>query len=273
MKKRKLIVSDIDGTLLNSHKKISEKTKRRIEALIESGHVFAVATGRMHGAGKTITTELDYDGFLISCNGAVVKHLKSGEVIQAIEVDPDIVRKVVSVCQTYEATYFFYEIDTIYASAYKHLAKTYSEKMVSLPESHRFTIEFPMDMLEIVGTKPIYKIAISHDDKVKFRKLIDEIRTLSGIESVKSLDTLFDVMTAGVSKAKGIEALQRHFGIDREDVIAFGDNENDIDMVSYAGIGVAMSNAMEELKVAADFVTKSNDEEGLVYALDHFGID
>lgn len=70
---RKLIVSDIDGTLLKSDKHISENTKQRVLKAIEDGHIFAIATGRMHGAGKIITEELDYDGFLISCNGAVVK--------------------------------------------------------------------------------------------------------------------------------------------------------------------------------------------------------
>lgn len=82
---KKLIVSDIDGTLLRSDKHVSNTTKDKITQLIGEGHLFAIATGRMHGAGKIITQELDYDGFLISCNGAVVKHLKTGEVIQAID--------------------------------------------------------------------------------------------------------------------------------------------------------------------------------------------
>ena len=75
-------------------------------------------------------------------------------------------------------------------------------------------------------------------------------------------------MAKGVTKATGIEAIRAYYDIPLEHVIAFGDNENDMDMISYAGIGVAMGNAMEELKAAADFVTVTNDEDGLVYALD-----
>ncbi|HSN65928.1 MAG TPA: HAD-IIB family hydrolase, partial [Fusibacter sp.] len=119
-----------------------------------------------------------------------------------------------------------------------------------------------------VGTVPIYNIGLYHEDPATFEAIMTQLKAIEGLETCKSLETSFDVMANGVSKATGIEAIRNHFGIPIEDVIAFGDNENDIDMISYAGVGVAMSNATTELKAIANFVTVSNDEDGLVYALD-----
>ena len=265
---RKLIVSDIDGTLLRSDKHVSEKTKSKIFKLIDDGHVFAIATGRMHGAGKIITKEVDYDGYLISCNGAVVKHLKTGEVIQAIELDKDLAAKVVAVCEAYGAYYHLYDIEAIYASANWHLAQKYAEGMPKLPEAFRFQVTFPEDLPAMVGHFPIYKIGIYHEVPEIFISIIEALKRVESLETCMSLDTSFDVMAKGVTKATGIEAIRRHYQIPIEDVIAFGDNENDIDMISYAGVGVAMENATDALKAVANFVTVSNDDDGLVYALE-----
>lgn len=265
---RKLIVSDIDGTLLRSDKHVSEKTKSKIFELIDAGHVFAIATGRMHGAGKIITREVDYDGYLISCNGAVVKHLKTGEVIQAIELDARLAAEVVKVCEAYGAYYHLYDIEAIYASANQHLAQKYADGMAKLPEALHFKVEFPSNLPAMVGKMAIYKIGLYHEVPETFTAIMKALKGIEGLETCMSLDTSFDVMAKGVTKATGIEAIRRHYEIPLEDVIAFGDNENDIDMISYAGVGVAMENATEALKAVANFVTVSNDDDGLVYALE-----
>lgn len=269
-KMRKLIVSDIDGTLLKNDKTISDATYKAIFSYIEKGHIFAIATGRMHGAGKIITKTLDYDGFLISCNGAVVKHLKTGEVIQAIELPKDTVRSVISICKKHDVYFHLYDIDAIYAERNAHLAKTYSDGMQELPEKFRFGVYFKEDLLNLVDEIGIYKVGLYDENPETFMKVMDEINALTGVQTCKSLTTSFDVMAEGVSKATGIEAIRAHYNIPLKDVIALGDNENDMDMISYAGVGVAMENATEALKAVADFVTKSNEEDGLVYALERF---
>lgn len=268
MSNKKLIVSDIDGTLLQSNKHISETTKKKIFDLIDEGHIFAIATGRMHGAGKIITQELDYDGFLISCNGAVVKHLKTGEILQAIELEKPLARMVADVCEKYGAYYHLYDVETIYANRFENLGKKYAEAMAALPPEYQFKVEFSEDLRGLIDSVPIYKIGLFHDVPEQFEAIMAELKKVPGLETCKSLETSFDVMKAGVSKATGIEAIRAHYEIPLEDVIAFGDNENDIDMIAYAGVGVAMSNAMKELKDVANFITLSNDEDGLVYALE-----
>lgn len=267
---KKLLVSDIDGTLLRSDKTLSETTKHRILELIEEGHAFAIATGRMHGAGRLVTRLLDYNGFLISCNGAVVKHLKTGEVIQAVKMDKAIVRQVAEVCRKYDAYFHFYDMNAIYAEKRMHLAEKFFNQMRELPEEFHFEVHFEKDILANLDAIDVYKVGIYSEEPETFQTIIDEVNKLSGIQTCKSLETSFDVMAEGVSKALGIKAIQEYYGLSREQVISFGDNENDTEMIEYAGIGVAMANATEPLKAIADFITKSNDEDGVVYAINKF---
>ncbi len=265
---KKLIISDIDGTLVRDDKTISENTQKAIFKRINEGHEFAIATGRMHGAGRIITRMLDYNGYLISCNGAVVKHLKTGEVIQAIALEPQLVKAVVDICRAHDAYFHLYDIDDIYAEKHMHLAQKYFEGMEKLPEAYRFGVHFVEDVLAV--DIPVYKVGLYSEQAEAFEAVMAEINRLEGVQTCKSLETSFDVMAKGVTKAKGIEAIANHFNIPREHVIAFGDNENDTEMIEYAGIGVAMANATEPLKAVADFITLSNESDGLVYALDRF---
>ncbi|GAU77694.1 Cof-type HAD-IIB family hydrolase [Fusibacter sp. 3D3] len=268
MTHKKLIVSDIDGTLLRSDKTISEKTQNKIFDLIHQGHLFAIATGRMHSAGRIITKDLDYDGFLISCNGAVVKHLKTGEVIQAIEIPKPLAREVVRICQKHDAYFHLYESDVIHAEKNMNLAQKYAEGMKKLPETFHFKVAFHPDLMPLVDNITIYKIGLWSENPEVFEAVMSEIKEIEGLETCKSLETSFDVMAKGVSKATGIEAIRSYYGIPIEDVLAFGDNENDMDMIQYAGVGVAMSNATEALKAVANYIAMSNDEDGLLHALE-----
>ncbi|MBF4694005.1 Cof-type HAD-IIB family hydrolase [Fusibacter ferrireducens] len=268
MANKKLIVSDIDGTLLRSDKTISEKTRHKIFDLIEQGHLFAIATGRMHNAGRIVTMDLDYDGFLISCNGAVVKHLKTGEVIQAIEIPKALVKEVVSICHKYDAYFHLYDSDMIYSEKNMNLAHKYAEGMKKLPNAYHFKVAFHSDLMPLVDDVTVYKIGLWSEKPEIFETIMSEIKKIEGLETCKSLETSFDVMAKGVTKATGIEAIRAHYDIPLEDVLAFGDNENDMDMIQYAGVGVAMSNATAELKAVANYIAKSNDEDGLRLALE-----
>ncbi len=149
-----------------------------------------------------------------------------------------------------------------------HLAQKYAEGMKNLPETYHFKVEFFEDLLPIVQRVPIYKIGLWSEHPETFEAVMAEIKKIEGLETCKSLETSFDVMAKGVTKATGIEAIRSHYDIPLEDVIAFGDNENDMDMISYAGVGVAMSNATEALKKVANYIAKSNDEDGLMHALE-----
>lgn len=100
--------------------------------------------------------------------------------------------------------------------------------------------------------------------------MMNEIMAIEGITCYKSLANSFDVMAEGVSKGDAIAFMNTYYGIAKEETISAGDNENDIEMIKYAGLGVAMDNAVQAAKDAADYVTASNEEDGLVKVIKEF---
>ena len=267
---QKLIVTDIDGTLLNSSKQLLPETQETIDLLFEKGHQFALATGRMHAAAKIVGSKLDYDGFLISCNGAVVKHLKTNEKIFEVPLEEDWIIRIVEKCRSYHAYFHLYNEEVIFAEERKHLSQMYADLMPSLPEQVRFEVRFSDDVLEDSKGYAIHKIGVFHEDPQIFQELIAYFEGLDAIDSCKSLDTSFDIMAKGVTKATGVAALSKHLRIPKECIIALGDNENDMAMLAYAGTGVAMGNAEDKVKKVADQVTGSNDETGWADAVTLF---
>jgi len=264
---RKLIISDVDGTLLTTKSEVSPATKEKLFKMMAEGHHFAIATGRMHGAAKIVTEQLDYDGYLISCNGAVVKHLKTGETIFAKAMCPENLRKAIAVCREHDVYFHLYDNENMYANRLDHIAKRYHEKMASLPEEYRFNIEIIQDF-EKVLMRPVYKMGVFHEDINVFLSLKKAINALGLFETSQSLATSFDINSSGVNKATGIDVLREHLVISVKDVIAFGDNENDIEMIKYAGTGIAMANAVDSLKSVANVVTADNDSDGIALALE-----
>jgi len=109
-----------------------------------------------------------------------------------------------------------------------------------------------------------------HDDSERILAAKKELRQFEDLEVVSSFKDNFEVMCKGVSKGRGVEVLANMYGFKREEVICIGDNENDLSMIRYAGLGIAMGNAEEEVKSEADFITRSNDEDGVAYAIDKF---
>ena len=263
---KKLIVSDVDGTLFQTDHTISPLTKEAIQMSMAQGHHFAIATGRMHGAGKLVTQDLPYDGYLISCNGAVVKHVKTGEVIHTAPLTQESIIEAVKICRAEGIYFHLYDSETIYVFELAHLAKRYHDLMPKLPDALKFEIKV-IDSVEAVLKSPIFKIGLFSEDLEKFERVKNALASLDFFEMCQSMTTSFDVNAKGVNKATGIQALGKHLGIAQSDVIAFGDNDNDMEMIQYAGVGVAMGNALETLKNVADQVTDTNDRDGIAKAL------
>jgi hypothetical protein len=263
----KLIASDIDGTLLRSDRTISETTKQALRRWMEKGNVFAIATGRMFEAGRLVTYDFDYDGYLIACNGGVVKHLKTGEILASNAMDKDIVDEILTICKTYDAYVNMYDLSTIYATRNTNLALKFGNMMQALPKAYHFDIKVQPDLRPIAKEIDVYKLGVFSENAETFLALQKVLQSLGGIEACLSMATSLDITAKGVTKATGIEAIRTHYGISIADVIAFGDHENDQDMIRYAGTGVAMGNATDGLKSISDFITLPNDEDGIPYAL------
>ncbi|MBN2898079.1 MAG: HAD family phosphatase [Clostridia bacterium] len=270
----RLVVTDIDGTLLNNEKKITEATHKGIHEMIDRGVKFVVATGRVFTAGKWPYVDLGIDGPLITCNGALIKDTGTGEIIYSRALDLDLARKVSEICKAHDVYFHYYTEDGIHSERYDFIMKQYAELSKKLPESKQVPTEVLANYKDFLDRgETLYKIGIYCDDGEASDRLIQEIMALKGIACYKSLANSFDVMAEGVSKADAIAQLNKYYDIPREETIASGDNENDIDMIRYAGLGVAMGNAIESAKAAADYVTGTNEEDGLLQVIQKFIFD
>lgn len=265
--KYKLIALDLDGTLKNSNNEVSERTKTALMKAQELGAKIVLASGRpTYGLRKeSVLLELDkYEGFLLSFNGARVSSVKSEETIfeQTLSVEQirqayDRSKEFNLACLTYDGEYVVSEdIDDHYVQ-YEYSINNMAGKKI---DSFKDYVKEPVNKVLLTG-EPDYVGSILDDFKEPFG---DELSIY------RSAPFFVEIMAQGIDKAASLDRLVKHMGIKREEVIAFGDGYNDLSMIEYAGMGISMANGVDEVRKKADFVTLSNDEDGIAYALEKF---
>ena len=266
MKKNKIkaIAFDMDGTLLNDAKEISPRTRESFEALKELGLYLILATGRSFEALEPYKMYLDlqypvicYNGArIVSGNGKIIKdHLLEDRISKYII---NFARKEKVHIQIYRNGKLFFEKRTPEAEFY--------ENHVNLKGD---IVNF--DKLDSLGLTKIMYLG-DHEYLVTLAGAIKE--NFGQDLSVMFSNPMFlEFMPGGVSKGNSLSELADYLGIGLENIMAFGDGENDISMIKTAGIGIAMSNANTEVKEFADLVTLSNNEDGVAEVLeDYFGL-
>ena len=273
----KAIVLDIDGTLLNTGKIISEKTKQAMIAAQEKGIKVILASGRPTTGMLELAEQLEmtkYEGFLVSYNGARVTDCLTKEVLfnQAMSIETG--QAILEHLKNFDV------IPMIDKEDYLYVNDVYSG-MLDLPDGAFNIIEYEarggnfklseIDDLAAFATFPINKILIAAQPEY-LQKIapalhapFDEIVT-----AAFSAPFYFEFTDKGIDKAKALNTVFPEMGIHSENIIAFGDGHNDRSIIEYAGIGVAMGNAVDALKEIADDVTLSCDEDGIAAGLEKY---
>ncbi|MDT2500477.1 Cof-type HAD-IIB family hydrolase [Enterococcus avium] len=273
----KAIVLDIDGTLLNTGKIISEKTKQALIAAQEEGIKVILASGRPTTGMLELVEQLEmtkYEGFLVSYNGARVTDCLTKEVLfnQAMSIETG--QAILEHLKNFDV------IPMIDKEDYLYVNDVYSG-MLDLPDGAFNIIEYEarggnfklseIDDLAAFATFPINKILIAAQPEY-LQKIapalhapFDEIVT-----AAFSAPFYFEFTDKGIDKAKALNTVFPEMGIHSENIIAFGDGHNDRSIIEYAGIGVAMGNAVDALKEIADDVTLSCDEDGIAAGLEKY---
>lgn len=263
--KYKCIVADLDGTLLNSNKKLSQETKDTLELLMENGIHFVPATGRSFYAMPEDVAELKGIEYAITSNGVAVYDIKDRKAISCTCLSKQFVTELLTLLKDEEAA-----IDCVYAgrtyiseTRYHNLAwchnDTVKEEYIRATRTPVLDIrEFMSEHLsEIEGID----ITLPADRKSEIRTLIES--SYPNIYITSSAPELLEISDIQCGKHNGIRKICELLNIDMSEVIAFGDNDNDTEMLLEAGLGVAVDNATESCKLAADMVTGSNDEDGV----------
>lgn len=265
--KTKALVMDIDGTLTNSRKKITPATGRAIRTILERGHKVVLASGRPTFGMRRYAEELELDrfgGYLLSHNGARAMDYQTGKVIFQKALPLELLPDLYDFAEKNGCGLATHSEDTLISAFAPDRYVELEARINGMPAKKVGNFAEYVDF-------DIYKCFMTADGE-KAAVLEKELQSCCGSRaSVYRSEAFFlEIVPEGVDKGDSLARLMETIGIRREDVVCCGDGYNDISMLRYAGVGVAMGNAQSPVKEAADYVTAANDEDGLVQVIERF---
>ncbi len=260
----KLFVTDLDGTLLNSNSAISNGNKVAIHEALKRDIIFTIATGRMFPAAAFYAEELHLDIPIITYNGAIIKST-TGKVYHEVYFPSQLVKELLQCCRRNSWYVQVYSDDKLYFPTYEVWSAQY-EKDCQLKGK---TVGWD-SLLE--KTTKVAKLLIVNENSEIRAQIFSTMRDKFGSSAVfaSSKPHFIEVMLPTVSKANAINILAQKLQIAPDDVIAIGDSDNDISMLQSAKTSIAMGNAKEHIKKICSYTTRSNDEDGVAFALKNF---
>ncbi len=266
---KKILAVDLDGTLLNSDKTISEANKTAIQNVLEAGHYVAIATGRAVSSGRQIaqTLGLTRPGcYLIAYNGGVIYDCAADCILHEARLPVEYAEYLVSEAEKWG----------IYVQAYsatKVLARKASRELNVYIRRTHMPYQIEKDIWEMINEEPPKILLISLDDRKKleqFRKAHAEWEK-DKCTSFFSCDEYLEYCPLGVTKGAGLSFLCDFLNISMDSAVAIGDQENDMSMFGNAYVGAAMKNAEQKVKNLADYVTENdNDHDGVAEVIYKF---
>lgn len=269
MSEYKMIVLDLDGTLTNRNKEITPKTKETLMKAQEQGKIVVLASGRPTYGVMPLAEELhleDYGGYILSFNGGIIMNCKTKEVVFSRQIPAESNGKIIDLAQEHNVSILTYENRTL-------LTNRPEDQYVQL-ESRINTLKIiPMTIEELKAhvTFSVPKFLMT-DDGDYLAMVEPKVKAALGKNfSVYRSDPFFlEILPKGIDKAQSLERLLAVIGVKREEMIACGDGFNDLSMIEYAGLGVAMENAVRPVRNAADYVTLSNNDDGVAHVVEKF---
>ena len=264
---RKLLVLDIDGTLTNSKKEITPATKDAIIDLMNRGHKCMLASGRPTPGMKRVADELEFDkygGYLLSYNGAKIIKYDTKEIIYQQILPREFIPTLYDFAVNFRCGLLTYDDEQIISRNRIDKIVALESRINNLPikDVENFAEYIDFDINKCLMTAPQH-IAPYYEDMLK-----DYYGEYLSI--YRSEPFFIEIMPKGVDKAASLEKMLPILGISRKNCIACGDGFNDITMIKFAGVGVAMANAQPAVKAAADYITYSNDEDGIVHVIEKY---
>lgn len=269
----KLILSDLDGTLLTRDKTISPATLRALERATERGVQFVPASGRFFAGMPEAVRQLPFLRYVVEINGARVDDIVSGQAMYKAEMTAQQVLEVFSYLDELPVVYDCYKDCWGYMDADARARMDPFLTTFRMPQLVK-DLRRPVTGLKQVIAREgwsVQRVQVFFKDMELLRHQRRAMAERFPQLTVTSANpTTLEVAAGTASKGQALAALCRHLGIDPADTMAFGDRDNDMDMLRTAGIGVAMGNAVDELKAAADYVTRTNDKDGIAHAIERF---
>ena len=264
-----IIALDLDGTLTNSEKIITLRTFDALMKAQREGVRLVLASGRPTFGIAALANQLqlaDYGGYVLSYNGGRIIDWCKKTVIFSQVVDQKLVPILYDFAEKAQLPIVTYLPDAILASTNEGEYLAEEARINGMPVV--VAQNFVEEAMQIAGGST--KFLIPGEPELLIQLESEMKAALSEqMEVFRSAPFFLELPPKGIDKAQSLQRLLTHLGLERESLMAFGDGFNDLSMIQFAGQGVAMANAVEEVKSIADFVTTSNEEDGIAHALEH----
>ena len=277
----RLLALDMDGTLLNKQKVITPKVKEEIRRLVFKGVFVTLASGRFPPSVWLHANFLGLNFPLIALNGAIILDPVTGEKRTGIPIPADVARKLAIFAEQKKAYIHFYGYHTLYVEQLNEMNRAWPLANVVVDPYKELTEDRYREQVNMIqvypvgrlsdfladNRTPVYKATVIHDNPESAREMYEELRTWNELTVSMTGKRRFDINANGVSKKAALQKICEQHSISAEEVVAVGDYDNDVDMLQWAGLGIALENGSELAKKAAKVVTKSNEEDGVAVAI------
>lgn len=258
----KLIISDLDGTLLDSSLRISEHNLREIKRIQSHGVLFTIATGRPYDLIKAYIEMLELKLPIITCNGArIVMPDGKKDVFNAYLPVKDV-RALIEQCYSRGHHWLAYSSRGIITTI-TDFTKTYLKRNDDLPINLQARYVLIDRSNQLRPDEKINKFLIIEKDKERYMETCEQITSKKGLNCERSQESYIDVMPKGINKSVGVEKIISEMNIKAEHVAAFGDQENDLQMLKFVGLPITLQNGIDALKEIAVFTGRSNEDSGV----------
>ncbi len=266
----RLIALDLDGTLLHTDKGLTDRTRTILTTYMEQGTHVVVASGRSYASLPQEVMSVPGIEYAITSNGAAVCKKSTGEKLFHFPLKPACAHQLLQLIADTGAVFETFLDGVPYAAAeYVSHPTRYGASDHAIPYIQRTRKPVPdllafarehleeLDCIDLITASPEQK-----------QLLLDRVREIPGIYITSSVPYLLEISDAAAGKGAAVRKLSDYLGIPPENIAAFGNAENDMDMMQFAGFGVAVANSPAHVQAAADYVTLSNDEDGVAVFLE-----
>lgn len=263
----RMIVLDLDGTLTNSKKEMTPRTREALLRAEKKGVKVVLASGRPTYGITALADELDfktYGGYILAFNGGRITDCSTGKVVYDQPLDPAVVPPLYDMVKAHGMEMLTYQDEKIAATrkANKYVLHEAFINKMPVVEYADFVneVRYPINKCLVVGDPaPLHQLELQVVEAFKGR-----------MDAYRSAGFFLECVPPGIDKSNSLRQLIKTLGISREQVIACGDGYNDQSMIEFAGLGVAMANAPKDIQDKADYITYSNEEDGVAHVVEKF---
>lgn len=264
--KYKLLVLDVDGTLLNDAKEISKRTKAALLKVQQMGVRIVLASGRPTFGLIPLAKILElnnYGGFIVSYNGCQIIKAENGEILFERRINPEILPYLEKKARKNGFAIFTYHDDTLLTD------NEDSPHILQEAQLNNLKIIKEEEFSTAIDFAPCKCMLVSDDEQALIDLEMHWKKRMAGtLDAFRSEPYFLEVVPCGIDKANTLGFLMEHLNVQRDEVIAIGDGTCDVSMLQLAGIGIAMGHSLDSVKVCADYVTASNEDDGVAQAVE-----